>query len=169
MKIRDLSKAALVSALLCIISPFTIPAGVVPLSLSTFMVFIAAIILKPAYATAAVAVYIMLGAFGLPVFSGANGGIGVFFGATGGFLTGYVPGVFAASFLKNKIGIPLSLIIATFIIYVFGIIWLAVVTGNTLLQSAFVCIPFLPGDALKIVGAYIIGVKIGKSNYRIPM
>ncbi len=51
------------------------------------------LVLQPKEAVAAITAYLVLGAVGVPVFSGMRGGIGVLAGATGGFLWGYLLGV----------------------------------------------------------------------------
>lgn len=161
MNVRELSKSAVVSALLCVISPFTLPIGAVPLSLATFGVYVSAIILKPFYASVSVLVYLLLGAFGLPVFSGANGGVGVLLGPVGGFLSGYLLCIIVSSALKNKLGILPSLVIGTVLLYISGVLWFVFVTKTGVLQSLAVCVlPFLPGDALKIAASYAVGRKI---------
>ena len=83
---------ALFSGILCIVAPFTIPVPMspVPLSLATFVVYLAGALLGAKQGTAGVLVYLLLGAVGLPVFSGFSGGIGVLFGPTGGYLMGYL-------------------------------------------------------------------------------
>lgn len=163
MRLRELIKAAVMSAILCVISPITVPFGAVPHSLCTFAVYLAAIILKPAYAVLSVLVYVLLGIFGLPVFSGANGGVGVLAGPTGGFLVGYIICVWLASFLKTKIRTVPSLIFGTVLLYITGLIWFMFVTDSTVIQAGLVCVlPFVLGDALKIAAATIIGNKINK-------
>ena len=92
-KTKELVEIALFSAVLCVIAPFTIPVPVspVPLSISTFVIYLAAVLLGAKQSALCVLVYLLLGMVGLPVFSGFSGGIGVLLGPTGGYLMGYIP------------------------------------------------------------------------------
>lgn len=86
---RRISRLALLTAVLCIVAPLEIPVGTVPVTLQTFFVALTGAILGSRDGFIAVAAYLLLGAVGLPVFSGWAGGIGTFLGATGGFLLGF--------------------------------------------------------------------------------
>ena len=77
MNTKKLVFTALFAAILCILSPISVPAGPIPVTLSVFALFLTAPVLPPAEAFFAVLVYILLGALGLPVFSGFNGGFHV--------------------------------------------------------------------------------------------
>ena len=63
MRIRSLTMSALMAAVLCVISPFSVPLGVIPISFSTFGLYLCAIILSPWYAVISVFVYILIGYF----------------------------------------------------------------------------------------------------------
>lgn len=161
MRIRSLTKCALMTALLCVVSPISVPLGSIPLSLATFGVYLCSIIFKPLYAVLSVAAYIMIGAIGVPVFSGLRGGAGVIAGPTGGFLAGYLFCVWISSVIKNKVGIPASLALGTIALYAFGAVWFAFVTESTILHALTVCaMPFIWGDAVKIIVATVVGKKL---------
>ncbi len=83
MKTRDLVLIAMFAALMALCAWITIP-SLVPFTMQTFAVFMAVNLLGGRRGTLAVAVYVLLGAVGLPVFSGFGGGAGVLFGKTGG-------------------------------------------------------------------------------------
>ena len=85
MRTRDLARAALFAALIAICSWISIPTAV-PFTLQTFAVFLALGVLGGKLGTLSVAVYLLLGAVGLPVFAGFQGGLGALLGATGGYL-----------------------------------------------------------------------------------
>lgn len=88
-------------ALIAVCSWVTVPLGPVPFTLQMFAIPFALCVLRPGEAMAAVAAYLVLGAVGVPLFSGMRGGIGVILGPTGGFLLGYIPGtLLAALFLR---------------------------------------------------------------------
>ena len=85
MRTRELARAALFAALIAICSWISIPTAV-PFTLQTFAVFLALGVLGGKLGTLSVAVYLLLGAVGLPVFAGFQGGLGALLGATGGYL-----------------------------------------------------------------------------------
>ena len=88
----DLARTGLFSALIVICTWITVPLpSGVPLTLQTFAVALSGFLLGPAYGTLAAVVFLLLGAAGLPVFSGFTGGVGRFVGPTGGFLWGFLP------------------------------------------------------------------------------
>ena len=89
--VRDMVFIALFTAVLCAVSPFSIAIGPIPLSFATLVIYLAAGTLGWKYGTLSVILYVMLGAFGLPVFSGFGGGFQKIAGPTGGFIIGYIP------------------------------------------------------------------------------
>ena len=91
MKTKDMATTALMAALLCVLAPITIPVGPIPLSLATFAVYMAGAVLGAKRGIAAVALYLLIGMTGIPVFSGFTGGIQRLAGVTGGYLIGYLP------------------------------------------------------------------------------
>ena len=80
----------MMAALLCVAGPLSLPVGPVPLSLATFAVYLAGAVLGWKRGTAAVALYLLIGLCGLPVFSGFSGGFQKLAGVTGGYLVGYL-------------------------------------------------------------------------------
>lgn len=85
----DLAYTALGAVLIAVCSWITIPMAV-PFTMQTFAVFLTLSLLGGRRGTAAIAAYVLLGAVGLPVFSGFSGGFGVLLGATGGYIAGFV-------------------------------------------------------------------------------
>ena len=90
MKVRNMVQCALFAALLSLCAWLSIPAGDVAVTLQTFGVFLTLGLLGGKRGTIAVAVYLAMGAVGLPVFTGMRGGIGVLLGATGGYIVGFL-------------------------------------------------------------------------------
>ena len=84
----DLVYVALFSVLIAVCAWISIPATI-PFTLQTFGIFAALTILGGRRGTYATVVYLLLGAVGLPVFSGFQAGIGTLLGATGGFILGF--------------------------------------------------------------------------------
>lgn len=93
---RSIAYVALTIAIMAVSAWITVPLGPIPFTLQMFAFTFAIVVLRPSEAIAATAGYLLLGAIGVPVFSGMRGGLGVLAGPTGGFLWGYIFGVAAA-------------------------------------------------------------------------
>lgn len=91
----------LFAALMAICSFISIPLGFtpVPVNLATLGVFLAGGLLGKKYGTVSIAVYVLLGAVGVPVFAGFKGGVGVLAGPTGGYIIGYIAAAFLVGLL----------------------------------------------------------------------
>lgn len=89
---RSIAFVALAIAIIAASAWVTVPIGPIPFTLQNFAISFALLTLRPKQALAAIGGYLVLGAIGLPVFSGMRGGIGVILGPTGGFLWGYLVG-----------------------------------------------------------------------------
>lgn len=166
MKTRNMVLIGLFAAIICICAPFSIPIGAVPLSLATFAIYLAAVVLGAKNGTVAVIIYILIGIIGLPVFSGFQGGLGKVFGVTGGYIIGYIPCTFISGaiierYADKKMAYVVALVLGTLVLYAFGTIWFMVQSGNSLIYSLSVCvIPFLLGDVFKIAASTIVGYKL---------
>lgn len=154
--------SSLFVALIAIGAFISIPIGPVPIVLQNMFVLLASIILGPLWGLASVAVYLVIGLAGLPVFAGGTSGIGKLFGPTGGYLLGYLPCVFITASISKGLGKKMSsdiiaMLIGSLIVYAAGVPWLKVVTSMTFQKALAVgMVPFLIGDALKIVAAAFI-------------
>ena len=90
MKTRDMAYISISAALIALCAWLSVPAAI-PFTMQTFAVFAAAGTLGARRGAAALGLYILLGALGLPVFSGFQGGVGALLGATGGYIVGFLP------------------------------------------------------------------------------
>lgn len=164
MNVRKMCRLALMTALICIAAPLSVPIGPIPISLATLTVYLAGALLGPVDGVIAVALYILLGAVGLPVFSGFGAGIAKLIGVTGGYIIGYLPcaaltGAGAKFWGDRKWVYPVAMVVGTIACYVLGTAWFMVQTGTGLAASMSSCVlPFLPGDAIKIVIASVLAV-----------
>ncbi len=160
--LRPMVHAALFAALTAVGAFLFVPIGPVPIVLQNMFVFLAGLLLGSRWGLASVAVYLLAGLCGLPVFAGGTGGIGRFLGPTGGFLLGYLPAVFLiGSIAERRSGrMPwdvVAMLLGSAALYACGVAWLVVVTKMTFAKAAAVgMLPFLPGDALKIAAAALI-------------
>ena len=99
----ELVLSALVAALMVASAWISIPVGAVPVTLQVFVVVLAALLLSPAGAGAAMLVYLALGTAGVPAFSGGQAGVGVLAGPTGGYLYGFALGALIGSAVRGVI------------------------------------------------------------------
>ena len=157
MRLRKNLLTALMAAALCVMAPWAISLLSVPATLATLGVYLAAGLLGPWRGTAAVGLYLLIGAVGMPVFAGFSGGIQHLFGLTGGFLWGYLPCAFVAGLLcrhgKPQMT-PLWLAIGTMVLYAIGVAWVVWQAQVNLATALLACVTYtLPGEAIKIMAA----------------
>lgn len=159
---------ALFAAILCVISPFSIPIGPIPLSLATFVIYVSLFFLGWKRGMIACLAYLIIGLAGVPVFTGFSGGIGKLAGPTGGYLIGYIfvaliAGIFIEKYEKSIVLCLVGLVLGTVVLYAFGTAWFCLSTGSHLGAALALCVlPFIPGDCIKIVSASLIGQSVKK-------
>ena len=169
-KTYDMVYIGIFAVLIAVCSWISIPAAV-PFTLQTFGVFMAVEVLGGKRGTMAVLVYILMGAVGIPVFAGFQGGIGVIFNTTGGYIVGFLCSaliMWAAESLFGKKPLVRLLSMAAGLIacYALGTIWFMVVYGRTtgavglMTVLGWCVIPFIIPDLVKIGLAYFISRKI---------
>ena len=158
-QLKRMVYAALMAALTAAGAYIAIPLGPVPIVLQNLFIMLAGLLLGGRWGLISVAVYLLAGAVGLPVFAGGTGGVGKFVGPTGGYLLGfgaaaYLIGIISESG-RGRVTIDvLAMVAGTLIIDAFGVSWLKVVTGISFSKALTVgMLPFLIGDALKIAAA----------------
>ena len=166
LKTIDLTLCGIFAAVLAICSWIQIP-GPVPFTLQTFGVFAALGLLGGRRGTIAICVYLLLGAVGVPVFAGFTGGLGILFGATGGYLLGFLLSGLCILLSEKLFGDALRVFIPAMIVglllcYAFGTAWFVIVYTKangaiTIGKALALCvIPFLPFDAIKLALAVIV-------------
>ncbi len=175
MKTKDMTIIAVMAALICVAGPLSIAVGPIPLSLASFAVYLAGAVLGAKRGPLAVAIYLLIGMVGVPVFSGFSGGIQKLAGVTGGYLIGYLPCAWLTGLAvkpgqteaQPKWKLPAMMVAGTAVLYIVGTAWFMIQTGNSLAASMGMCVvPFLPGDAIKIVAASLLAWPIRKAIYR---
>jgi biotin transport system substrate-specific component len=160
--LRPMVYASLFAALMAAGAYMAIPIGPVPIVLQNMFVFLSGLLLGSRWGLTSVAVYLLAGVVGLPVFAGGTGGIGRIFGPTGGFLLGYLPvvclvGRMAERLPRRMVWDVAAMTAGAMVLYACGVSWLAAVTGLPFGKAlALGMAPFLPGDALKIAAAALI-------------
>jgi biotin transport system substrate-specific component len=152
------------SALLAVCAHVAIPLWFtpVPLTLQPFAVLLLGLLLSPRLATATLAAYLLEGAAGLPVFSAIpalTSGVAHLIGPTGGYLMTYPIAAMLISFLWQRAGRGFSWALASaalgdLMILLGGALWFAASTHTApWAVISLAVLPFLPGDALKVVAA----------------
>jgi biotin transport system substrate-specific component len=164
--VKHFTMAVLVAALTAALSQISIPlpGSLPPFSLQPFGMFFAGLLLGPLWGGLALALYILVGVAGVPVFSNGNAGLGyVLVGqGTGGFLVGFLAGAVVAgaivhrdidprdlstvSVLVQVVGLAAALVV----VYAIGVPWLSAVTGLPLVRAATVMLPYVPFDVVKL-------------------
>ena len=142
----------------------------VPITLQTFFVLLSGAMLGRKWGAISQAVYLSIGACGLPVFQGYGAGAAHIFGPTGGYLLGfvlasYLVGYFLGEDKKNSaFKVSASMAGGLILIYSLGIIWLKLLLKIDL-STAFMLglYPFLPGAVVKLIAASSIYMGISKS------
>lgn len=173
MKTLDMAYIGLFAVVIAICSWISIPT-VVPFTLQTFAVFLAVAVLGGKRGTLSVIVYVLLGAVGLPVFSGFKGGIGVLLNTTGGYIIGFIFSAllmwaFEKAFGKKAWALILSMILALALCYAFGTIWFMIIYANNVgavglsAVLGWCVIPFIIPDLIKIALAFILSSRISRS------
>ena len=165
MKIRNMVLAGLFAALLTICSWISLPLGSLRFTLQTFGVFLALLTIGGKWGSLAVLVYIGLGAMGLPVFSGFQGGIGVLTGPTGGCIIGFMLTALlfwvAELLLPNKIWVKIAVLcLGLLTCYWIGWLWYCRFAPMPFLAW---CLPYLLPDAAKLALAVFLSRRLRKT------
>lgn len=170
-KTKDMVICALMAAVMCVISPFTIPIGPIPVSLGVLGVLLSAVILGCKRGTISTAVYLLLGLAGLPVFTGFRGGLAVFAGPTGGYAYSFIIMAFLTGFVSDKLihskaarryaGVFAACAVSAVICDTMGTIHYMAVTGTDLQSALIACFyPFIPIDIAKSAAATLLGLRV---------
>lgn len=165
-KTFSLTLIAIGAAIIAVLSPFTIPIGIVPITLQTLAVALIATVLDPKETFFSILLYLILGSIGLPVFAGGSSGISAIFGPTGGFLVAFPFVGMLISYLLKKIQYqPLAAglinILGQVLILIVGTVWLKFFTGAdwaAALNMGFT--PFLLVGTIKAIIATAFGMAI---------
>lgn len=173
-KTKELTLTALMTAIICVLGPLSVPLpfSPVPISLTMIGIYLAVYAVGMWRGTVAFIVYLLLGLVGLPVFSGFTGGPGKLLGPTGGYLIGFIftaliSGFFIDRFWRNYLLSAVGMILGIAVAYVFGTVWLAYSAGMTFSQAlAAGVIPYVGFDLIKIVVLMLVGPAVRKALIR---
>ena len=172
MSVRDICYAGLFAAVIAVMAQISIPMPMgVPMTMQTFAITLAAVVLGSKLSTISSLIYIIMGAVGLPVLANFSGGFDKFVGPTGGFLISFPLMAFiigwGADHRKDfKGAYVIALVVGTVVNYVVGVAMFVVVAHSTIAVGITACVlPFIPTAIIKAVLACAIGLNLRK---RIP-
>lgn len=168
---KEITLSALFTGVISIFSLVAIPTAFVPVTLGVFGVLFSSVVLGKKLGLLSVMVYILIGSFGIPVFSGFRGGISVLLSPTGGYIFSYIFMSLITGFVSDKtnkfsnrksfIIRLLSCFASLFVCYFFGTLWFITVTPQPLISALFVSVfPFVLFDIVKCVLACVLGSKV---------
>ena len=150
-----------------------LPFSPVPISFTNLAIYLAAYVLGMKACTVSYLIYMLLGMVGIPVFSGFTAGVGKLAGPTGGYLVGFILMALIVGFFVDhfpgKVALHIvGMVLGLAICYIFGTVWLAGQLNMTFVAGLGVgVIPYLPGDAVKIIFTALIGPKLRREIYRL--
>lgn len=161
-KLRFMTHASLFASLLAVCSWISIPVSDISFTLQTFAVSLALLMLGGKWGTAAIGIYLLLGAVGLPVFSGFRGGMGMLLGVSGGFLWGFL--FMGLVFrLLERFGKFFALCAGLAACYLCGCLWFRFYSGGGMGLILLRCVvPFLIPDGLKLYLAHFLSRRLSK-------
>lgn len=152
----------LFAALTAICAWISIPVLDIAFTMQTFAVFLTLSVLGGKWGTVSILIYLLLGAVGLPVFSGFQGGLGILAGVTGGYLWGFL-GSGLGYRAAEKAGKLPAMIVGLLVCYACGSLWFLVYAGGGLGVILLRCVvPYLIPDAVKIGLAYSLSRRLQK-------
>lgn len=164
-KTRNLTFTALFVAMLAVCAQITVPMpSGVAFTLQTFGVALCGYLLGPKYGTLAMLVYLLLGAVGVPVFSGFRGGFQVLAGKTGGYILGFLPMAALcglAALGKRKLpgflwGLP-----GLLVCHLFGVLQIMLLAGGGFWAlMAVYSLPYLLKDVLSLAAAALLSLRL---------
>jgi biotin transport system substrate-specific component len=170
---REICFIGLFTALTAVMAQISIPMPLgVPMTMQTFAISMAGMMLGARNGFLSILIYILLGAAGMPVFANFSGGLGIVLGPTGGFILtfpimAWMIGLGAQK--RNKLPVILGLFAGTVFNYAGGTLMFSVIAGKDLQTSAAACVlPFIPTAVIKAAAAGALGFKIMSVKWVIP-
>ncbi|MDV0446286.1 Biotin transporter BioY [Methanosarcinaceae archaeon Ag5] len=171
LKITKMVLAALFAALMAVGAYISIPItplSMVPITLQTFFIFLAPLVIGKKWGTISVFVYVLVGLIGFPVFSNGQGGFGVLFGPTGGYIFSFVFVAYMIGWMYEKSSkkpLPAFLIVflGCLINLICGSVYMSF-AAHMPMPLAFLSgfLPFVVGGAIKAAATVLAATAINK-------
>ena len=169
---KDITYISLFSVIIAICSWISVPT-LVPFTLQTFAVFTSLALLGGKKGTISIAIYILLGSVGLPVFANFKGGLGALLGATGGYIIGFLAlGLvywIMTEMISDRLSVKIvAMILGNILCYALGTLWFVQVYSKTvepigIMSALLMCVtPYIVVDLIKLALALIISNKLKK-------
>ena len=163
---------AIFAVLMAICSWIAVPTTV-PFTMQTFGLFLTVGVLGGKRGTLAILIFILLGAVGIPVFSGFTGGLGILFGTTGGYIIGFIFSGLVMWAMEKLIGrktwaLALAMVLAMIVYFTFGTAWFMAVYGRTVgpiglsAVLGWCVLPFVIPDILKMMLALMLSGRLSR-------
>lgn len=166
ISVQDICSIAIMTAITVVMAQISIPMPMgVPMTMQTFAITLAGVILGSKKGGLSILVYVLLGAIGVPVFAGFSGGVQNLIGPTGGFIISfpimaYVIGL-GVEHRKKKGMFVLMLILGTVLSYVIGVAMFCIIMNSSVMTGITACVlPFIPTAIIKAVVAALLGLQI---------
>ncbi|MBQ8474339.1 MAG: biotin transporter BioY [Clostridia bacterium] len=171
----DMVICSLSAAMITICSYIAIPFSAIPITAQGFAVCLIAAVFGAKRGVVSVSVYLILGAIGIPVYSGFTGGIGILFGVTGGYFIGFLITALTVGTVSDKSAfrpwqVMLSMIMGTVLCYAFGTLWYTLFynDGQSVHSVLASCVyPFIIPDLIKIILATVATLRLKPKLLRI--
>ena len=153
---------SLFAGITCLCAWLSVPALDIAFTMQTFAVFLTLGVLGGKWGTVSIGIYLLLGAVGLPVFSGFQGGPGVLLGVTGGFLWGFLVSGLVYWALEG-LSKPAAMGAGLLACYLCGCLWFRAWAGETgfWLAAAKCVLPYLIPDGAKLILAFTLSRRLG--------
>ena len=174
MKTKNLALCGLFTAVLAVCAWISIPYGDIAFTLQTFGIFLTLGLLGGKLGTISIFVYLVLGAVGVPVFSGFRGGLGALLGTTGGYIFGFLASALFYWLMTarkdNALTRLIGMVVGLLLCYACGSVWYmtkylstgTVTLGVVLLKCV---VPYLVPDAVKLVLAWFLTGRLKRFVY----
>ena len=154
--------SALFAARTAVCAWISIPVGDIAFTMQTFAIFLALGLLGGKWGTVSILIYLLLGAVGMPVFSGFQGGFGALLGVTGGYLWGFLFSGLAYWALERLGSLP-AMIAGQLVCYLCGSLWFLHWSGGGIGLVLLRCVvPYLIPDTIKLALALRLSRRLSK-------
>ena len=174
LSVQDMCMIAASTAIIAIMAQISIPMPLgVPMTMQTFAITFAAIVLGAKNSAIASLLYVLLGTIGVPVFANFTGGYDKVIGPTGGFLISFpimalLIGLGMDLHMKSSkmsiVAMVIGIVVGTIVNYIAGIVWFCVVMDSSFKVGFEACVlPFIPTAILKAILAVVVGLPVRKA------
>ncbi len=169
LQIKDLCLISLFTATIAIMAQIAIPMPIgVPMTMQTFAITLAGIVLGSRNGALASIIYMLIGAIGLPVFANFTGGWQILLGPTGGFILSFpiMAYIIGLGFEYRHIHKALPVLAITFgtTLNLLCGVWIFSMLSHTNFLASFAVsgLPYIPVTVIKAILAYLLGNNIQK-------